>query len=177
MFCLESDLQAYSKLLHNAASWDSIGALGMQAIGTTCMYVVGMLAGAKVLSMVPEVCSWLIPGGVSSGAGSASAGVAAAAGATGVGAAVGAASTVAPVVGSVATGAATTGAAAVGGAVSGSRSSVDGGLNTMQGAVGGAMLGAGRQMAHDFSQSSVGKSLSGASSSMKDAYNRGKNKQ
>mgnify|MGYP002874104432 CR=1 FL=1 len=46
-----------------------------------------MLAGAKVLSMVPEVCSWLIPGGVSSGAGSASSGVATAAGMAGVGAA------------------------------------------------------------------------------------------
>lgn len=84
MFYLESDLTAYNKLFHNAASWDNIGALGMQAIGTTCMYVVGMLAGAKVLSMVPEVCSWLIPGGVSSGAGSASNGVATAAGMAGV---------------------------------------------------------------------------------------------
>lgn len=87
MFYLESDLTAYNKLLHNAASWDNIGALGMQAIGTTCMYVVGMLAGAKVLSMVPEIYSWLIPGGVSSGAGSAAGGIAAAAGAAGVGAA------------------------------------------------------------------------------------------
>lgn len=85
MYYLRSDLTAYNQLLHNASSWNNIGALGMQAIGTTCMYVVGMLAGAKVLSMVPEVCSWLIPGGVSSGAGSAAAGVAATTGSTGVG--------------------------------------------------------------------------------------------
>lgn len=91
MFYLESDLTAYNKLLHNAVSWDNIGALGMQAIGTTCMYVVGMLAGAKVLSMVPEVCSWLIPGGVASGTGSAASGVATAATMTGVGAAAAAA--------------------------------------------------------------------------------------
>lgn len=70
IYYLRSDLTAYNSLLHNAADWNNIGALGMQAIGTTCMYVVGMLAGAKILSMVPEVCSWLIPGGVSSSAGS-----------------------------------------------------------------------------------------------------------
>ena len=74
MYYLKSDLTAYNQLLHNAANWNNIGALGMQAIGTTCMYVVGMLAGAKILSMVPEVCSWLVPGGVSSGAGSMAAG-------------------------------------------------------------------------------------------------------
>ena len=90
MYYLRSDLTAYNSLLHNAANWNNIGALGMQAIGTTCMYVVGMLAGAKILSMVPEVCSWLIPGGVSSGAGSAASGVATAAGSAGVSAAAGA---------------------------------------------------------------------------------------
>lgn len=101
MYYLRSDLTAYNSLLHNASSWNNIGALGAQAIGTTCMYVVGMLAGAKILSMVPEVCSWLIPGGVSSGAGSAAAGVAAVAGAAGVSAAAGAATAVGvPVAGS-----------------------------------------------------------------------------
>ena len=39
------------------------------------MYAMGMLAGAFVLRMVPEVCSWLIPGGVSSGIGQAAGGV------------------------------------------------------------------------------------------------------
>ena len=106
MYYLKSDLTAYNQLLHNAAGWNNIGALGMQAIGTTCMYVVGMLAGAKILSMVPEVCSWLIPGGVSSGAGSMAAGTSGgAAGAAGaavgvaVGAATGGASTAASVAG------------------------------------------------------------------------------
>ena len=106
MYYLKSDLTAYNQLLHNAANWNNIGALGMQAIGTTCMYVVGMLAGAKILSMVAEVCSWLIPGGVSSGAGSMAAGTSAgAAGAAGaavgvaVGAATGGASTAASIAG------------------------------------------------------------------------------
>ena len=95
MYYLKSDLTAYNQLLHNAADWNNIGALGMQAIGTTCMYVVGMLAGAKILSMVPEVCSWLIPGGVSSGAGSMAAGTSGGA----AGAATGGASTAASVAG------------------------------------------------------------------------------
>lgn len=178
MYYLRQDLLAYNSLLHNAANWNNIGALGMQAIGTTCMYVVGMLAGAKILSMVPEVCSWLIPGGVSSGAGSAAGGVAAAAGVAGVstavGAAGGAASVAMPAAGSVISHTATTGAAAVGGAMSGARGTVDGGLNTLAGAVGGGIMGAGRQMGHDISQSSLGKSVTGAAGTMKDAYNRGK---
>lgn len=90
MYYLKSDLTAYNQLLHNAADWNNIGALGMQAIGTTCMYVVGMLAGAKILGMVPEVCSWLIPGGVSSGTGTMAAGAAGGA-VSSVGAATGAA--------------------------------------------------------------------------------------
>lgn len=178
IYYLRSDLTAYNSLLHNAADWNNIGALGMQAIGTTCMYVVGMLAGAKILSMVPEVCSWLIPGGVSSSAGSAAGGVAAAAGAAGVsaavGAAAGAASVAMPAAGSVISHTATTGAAAVGGAMSGARGTVDGGLNTLAGAVGGGIMAAGRQMGHDMSQSSLGKSVKGAAGTMKDAYNRGK---
>jgi hypothetical protein len=81
-FYLQEDFEAYKGLMNdkNINTWGSIGALGVQAIGTTCMYVVGLLAGARILAFVPEVCSWLIPGGVSSGAGQASAGVAAAAG-------------------------------------------------------------------------------------------------
>lgn len=178
MYYLRSDLIAYNSLLHNAANWNNIGALGMQAIGTTCMYVVGMLAGAKILSMVPEVCSWLIPGGVSSGMGSAAGGVAAAAGVAGVSAAVGAASgatsVAMPAAGSVISHTATTGAAAIGGAMSGARGTVDGGLNTLAGAIGGGIVGASRQMEHDISQSSLGKSVTGVTGTMKDAYNRGK---
>lgn len=90
IYYLRSDLTAYNSLLHNTTNWNNIGALGMQAIGTTCMYVVGMLAGAKILSLVPEVCSWLIPGGVSSSAGSAASGVATSAGTAGVSATAGA---------------------------------------------------------------------------------------
>lgn len=114
MYYLKSDLTAYNHLLHNAADLNNIGALGMQAIGTTCMYVVGMLAGAKILSMVPEVCSWLIPGGVSSGAGSMAAGTS-----SGVAGAAGAAVGVAA--GAVTGGAST--AASVAGAYNQSRSS------------------------------------------------------
>ena len=61
-------MTAYTALIgrSNIGSWDSIGALGMQGIGSTCMYFVGMCIGAVLLKSVPEVCSWLIPGGVSS---------------------------------------------------------------------------------------------------------------
>ena len=38
------------------------------------MYAMGMLVGAYIIRFVPEVASWLIPGGVSSGAGSAAGG-------------------------------------------------------------------------------------------------------
>ena len=34
------------------------------------MYAMGMLVGAYIIRFVPEVASWLIPGGVSSGAAS-----------------------------------------------------------------------------------------------------------
>lgn len=82
VYFLDNDLKAYDSLIHakEMGSWDSIGALGLQALGTTCQYAIAMLIGFKVLSMVPEVASWLIPGGVSSSMGSASAGMAAAAG-------------------------------------------------------------------------------------------------
>lgn len=84
MWCtLQSDIKAYEGLIKdkNINTGDSIGAFGLQAIGTTCMYVVGCLAGAKILGMVPEVASWLIPGGISSSAGSTVSGLAS--GATG----------------------------------------------------------------------------------------------
>ena len=45
--------------------------MGLQGIGSNCMYAMGMLVGAYIIRFVPEVASWLIPGGVSSGAGSA----------------------------------------------------------------------------------------------------------
>lgn len=109
IYYLKNDLKAYKGLLgdSNMNTWDGIGALGIQAIGTTCSYVIGLLAGAKILSLVPEVASWLIPGGVSSGAGGMSAGLAAAAGAS----AGSAAGTVASTAGSVAGGVASAPAA------------------------------------------------------------------
>lgn len=76
MICnLEADITAYKGLLKgsNITSWGTIGAFGLQGLGTTCIYVVSMLVGAKILGMVPEVASWLIPGGISSSAGSSAA--------------------------------------------------------------------------------------------------------
>ena len=69
---MQQDLIAYNHLLHGSVnSWEQIGALGLQGIGSNCMYAMGMLVGAYIIRFVPEVASWLIPGGISSGAGSA----------------------------------------------------------------------------------------------------------
>ena len=43
----------------------------MQGIGSTCMYVVGLLVGAMLLKFVPELASWIVPGGASSSIGNA----------------------------------------------------------------------------------------------------------
>lgn len=69
---LDQDIAAYTKLTGDISKDDyNIAAIGMQAVGSTCMYLVGLLVGIKVLAFVPEVASWLIPGGVSSGSGGA----------------------------------------------------------------------------------------------------------
>lgn len=105
---LKADLASYVELMKNvnsANNLDVLGTIGMNSLGSTCMYVVGCFIGVKLLSMVPEVASWLIPGGVSSSAGGSLGGVGAAAGGA-IGGAVGAA----------AGGAALTGAKAVAGA-------------------------------------------------------------
>lgn len=71
MYNLQEDLVAYNHLLHGTVnSWEQIGALGLQGIGSNCMYAMGMLVGAYIIRFVPEVTSWLIPGGISSGAAS-----------------------------------------------------------------------------------------------------------
>ena len=71
LYNLQEDITAYSKLLQGQVNtWSQIGALGLQGIGSNCMYAMGMLVGAYVIRFVPEVASWLIPGGVSSSAGS-----------------------------------------------------------------------------------------------------------
>lgn len=69
---LQNDIDTYTKLINNFkadGNIDTVGSLGLQGLGTTCMYVVGLLVGVFCLKFVPEVASWLIPGGVSSGAG------------------------------------------------------------------------------------------------------------
>lgn len=72
IYNLQKDLIAYDHLLAGSVnSWSQIGALGLQGIGSNCMYAMGMMVGAYIIRFVPEVASWLIPGGVSSGAGSA----------------------------------------------------------------------------------------------------------
>lgn len=70
LYNLQQDIAAYSTLLGGTVnSWEQIGALGLQGIGSNCMYVMGMLVGAYVLRYTPEAASWLMPGGVSSGIG------------------------------------------------------------------------------------------------------------
>lgn len=101
LYNLQEDITAYGKLLQGEVnSWSQIGALGLQGIGSNCMYAMGMLVGAYVIRFVPEVASWLIPGGVSSSAGSAAGAVAAGAVSGAVSGAVAAGSVAAPVVGS-----------------------------------------------------------------------------
>ena len=85
LYNLQEDITAYSKLLQGQVNtWNQIGTLGLQGIGSNCMYAMGMLVGAFILRFVPEVASWLIPGGISSSAGSASGAVATAGVAAGV---------------------------------------------------------------------------------------------
>ena len=163
MYNLGEDLTAYGRLLQGQVnSWGQIGALGIQGIGSNCMYAMGMLVGAYIIRFVPEVASWLIPGGVSSSAGSAAS--------TGVGIA----SVVTPVAGSAVSGAAHLGAAGVAGAVSGASGYSDGGAATLAGAMGGAASGMAKEAKHMFTESSAGKAASKMGSSMSDSYNRGK---
>ncbi|MBD5355667.1 MAG: hypothetical protein HDR88_01500 [Bacteroides sp.] len=69
LYNLQQDMTAYQHLLSGSVnSWSQIGVLGLQGIGSNCMYAMGMLVGAYIVRFVPEVSSWLIPGGVSSGA-------------------------------------------------------------------------------------------------------------
>ena len=117
LYNLQEDITAYSKLLQGEVnSWSQIGALGLQGIGSNCMYAMGMLVGAYVIRFVPEVASWLIPGGVSSSAGSAAGGVAAGAVTGAASGAVAAGSVVAPIVGQ--------GSVAIGGAAVSTASSM-----------------------------------------------------
>lgn len=84
IYNLQLDIQSYQTMLSDNGygktvadgSWGEILMLGMQGLGTTCMYVVGLLVGVFVMKFVPEVCSWLIPGGVASSAGGSAVGTA-----------------------------------------------------------------------------------------------------
>ena len=80
-FTLQSEINNYTTLIADAdkmgkdgLGWQQVGTLGMQGLGTTCMYVVALLIGVFCFKFIPEVASWLIPGGVSSGAGGAAVG-------------------------------------------------------------------------------------------------------
>ena len=78
MYNLNMDITAYTTLINESGSvsWEDVGALGMRGLGTTCMYIVGLLVGVYILRFVPEVASWLVPGGISSAAGGAAVGMA-----------------------------------------------------------------------------------------------------
>ncbi len=105
MYNLLKDIEAYDNLLRGSVtSWENIGALGLQGIGSNCMYAMGMLVGAYVIRFVPEVASWLIPGGVSSSAGSAAGSVVAGMAGAAKGYAVGAVTGAVGAAGAMATG-------------------------------------------------------------------------
>ena len=75
-YTILQDTTAYTTLLGSASyTWGEIGGLGMQGIGSTCTYVVGLLVGAMLIKFVPELASWIIPGGASSSIGSAVSGM------------------------------------------------------------------------------------------------------
>ncbi len=71
MYNLQEDwLPTTTSCTARSTHGEQIGALGLQGIGSNCMYAMGMLVGAYIIRFVPEVASWLIPGGISSGAAS-----------------------------------------------------------------------------------------------------------
>lgn len=75
LFEIGTDLAAYDTLLGKnpltAGTWQGIFMLGVQNVGATCRYVIALILGAILLKFVPEIASWLIPGGASSSIGSA----------------------------------------------------------------------------------------------------------
>lgn len=77
IYNLDNDIDQYNILINGlkqGSEESNIGAIGLMGLGTTCMYIIGLLVGVFCLRFVPEVASWLIPGGVSSGAGGTMAG-------------------------------------------------------------------------------------------------------
>ncbi len=73
MVTLDTDLKAYQELLKEAEEitgnmpWEKIGELGLSSLGSTVSYVAAALAGSYAMKMVPEVASWIMPAGASSG--------------------------------------------------------------------------------------------------------------
>lgn len=161
---LLADIKAYDTLLRGTVnSWDQIGALGLQGIGSNCMYAMGMLVGAYVIRFVPEVASWLIPGAVSSSAGTAAGSMAKSIVIGGASYAAGAASTVAM------------------GTVTGGASMVAGGANLAASTVGAAQQSHsdGGSTSHQvartiFAQTGLGASYSRGADSARSINNVGK---
>lgn len=73
MVTLDADFKAYQELLKetdkitDVMSWEQIGELGLSSLGSTVSYVAAALAGSYAMKMVPEVASWIMPAGASSG--------------------------------------------------------------------------------------------------------------
>lgn len=85
---INTDITAYQTLLGEnslTGDWKQIGMLGLQNIGATCRYIIALLIGSVIIKFVPEIASWLIPGGASSSIGSAMGGMVQSAGAVAVG--------------------------------------------------------------------------------------------
>lgn len=78
LYEINLDITAYENLKESplSGSLGEIGMLGLQQIGATCRVVMAYVIGAIVMKFVPEIASWLIPGGASSSIGSAMGGLA-----------------------------------------------------------------------------------------------------
>lgn len=68
-YFIQLDIEGYRYLGNMDGSGDGIQVGGMSSLGGTCYIAIGWFIGVYILRFVPEVASWLIPGGVSSGAG------------------------------------------------------------------------------------------------------------
>lgn len=66
LYSMQLDLKVYTVVNPDASA---VSTFGIQGFGTTIMYVLSAFVGGYLLRYVPEVSSWLIPGGVSSGLG------------------------------------------------------------------------------------------------------------
>lgn len=154
-YTLRDDIRSYTALIGNAkGTWAQIKTFGMQGVGTTCMYFVGMCVGAVLLKSVPEVASWLVPGGVSSStAGSAGTSV------------IGTAQTA---------GAAAMGAAAGVKAVASKGVTVAAGTVSAGAAVGGAIASTARNVNNAAQTYSATKGLAQATSSLSSVFSSGK---